>query len=139
MALERPKLDKPEGDIPFDLGIEALTVGEGAEATKGTKVAVHYVGVAFSTGDEFDASWNRGQPFEFKLGKGQVIPGWDAGVEGHEGRRAAQAHDPVRAGVRRERSGRRRDQAARAAGVRGRPAVSRLMDCLLGENVWPGR
>ena len=43
---------------------------------------MHYVGVAFSTGEEFDASWNRGQPFEFKLGKGQVIPGWDAGVQG---------------------------------------------------------
>ncbi len=82
MALERPKLEKPEGDVPFDLGIEDLTVGEGAEATKGTKVSVHYVGVAFSTGEEFDASWNRGQPFEFKLGSGQVIPGWDAGVQG---------------------------------------------------------
>ena len=43
---------------------------------------MHYVGVAFSTGDEFDASWDRGKPFEFKLGKGQVIPGWDAGVAG---------------------------------------------------------
>jgi peptidylprolyl isomerase len=70
-----------EPDI-VELGIDDLTVGEGDEATKGKKVSVHYVGVAFSTGDEFDASWNRGQPFEFKLGKGQVIPGWDAGVEG---------------------------------------------------------
>ena len=43
---------------------------------------MHYVGVAFSTGEEFDASWNRGQPFEFKLGQGQVIPGWDEGVQG---------------------------------------------------------
>ena len=82
MPLERPQIAKPEGDIPFELRIEDLVVGEGAEATKGTKVAVHYVGVAFRTGEEFDASWNRGQPFEFKLGKGQVIPGWDAGVEG---------------------------------------------------------
>ncbi len=96
MALERPQIEKPEGDVPFELGIDDLAVGEGDEATKGTKVAVHYVGVAFSTGEEFDASWNRGQPFEFKLGKGQVIPGWDAGVAGHEGRRAPQAHDPVR-------------------------------------------
>ena len=45
-------------------------------------MSVHYVGVSFSTGDEFDASWERGRPFEFKLGKGQVIPGWDAGVQG---------------------------------------------------------
>ena len=48
----------------------------------GKTVTVHYVGVAFRTGDEFDASWNRGEPFRFKLGKGQVIPGWDAGVQG---------------------------------------------------------
>ena len=82
MALERPTIDKPEGDIPFELDIDDLVEGEGDEATKGSKVSVHYVGVAFSTGDEFDASWNRGQPFEFKLGAGQVIPGWDAGVEG---------------------------------------------------------
>ncbi len=82
MALERPKIEKPQGDIPFDLGVEDIVVGDGDEATKGKKVSVHYVGVAFSTGEEFDASWNRGEPFEFKLGKGQVIPGWDAGVEG---------------------------------------------------------
>jgi peptidylprolyl isomerase len=82
VALERPEIDKPEGDIPFELGIDDIVVGDGDEATKSTKVSVHYVGVAFSTGEEFDASWNRGQPFEFKLGQGQVIPGWDAGVEG---------------------------------------------------------
>jgi peptidylprolyl isomerase len=82
MALERPQIEKPEGDIPFDLGIEDLVVGDGEEATAGSKVEVHYVGVAFSTGDEFDASWNRGQPFRFTLGKGQVIPGWDQGVAG---------------------------------------------------------
>src|SRR3979409_2213526 len=68
--------------MPFDLVADDIAVGEGDEATKGTKVSVHYVGVAFSSGEEFDASWNRGQPFEFKLGAGQVIPGWDAGVEG---------------------------------------------------------
>ena len=82
MSPERPLIDKPEGDIPFDLGIEDILVGDGDEAVKGKKVSVHYAGVAFSTGVEFDASWNRGQPFQFKLGKGQVIPGWDAGVEG---------------------------------------------------------
>jgi peptidylprolyl isomerase len=82
MPLERPQIDKPEGDIPFDLGIEDIVVGDGNEATAGQKVSVHYAGVAFSTGTEFDASWNRGQPFEFLLGKGQVIPGWDAGVQG---------------------------------------------------------
>src|SRR4051812_20265351 len=82
MPLERPEIDKPDGDIPFELGIDDLVVGDGDEATAGKKVTVHYVGVAFRSGEEFDASWDRGQPFEFKLGKGQVIPGWDAGVQG---------------------------------------------------------
>jgi peptidylprolyl isomerase len=82
MGLERPTIDRPAGDIPFDLGIDDLVVGDGEEATVGRKVSVHYVGAAFRTGEEFDASWNRGQPFEFKLGKGQVIAGWDAGVQG---------------------------------------------------------
>ena len=80
--IDKPQIDRPEGDIPFELGIEDLTVGEGDEATSGAKVSVHYVVSLFTSGEEFDASWNRGQPFEFKLGKGQVIPGWDAGVQG---------------------------------------------------------
>src|SRR5512146_601574 len=62
-AVERPQIDKPSGDIPFELGIEDLVVGEGDEATAGKTVTVHYVGVAFRSGEEFDASWNRGQPF----------------------------------------------------------------------------
>ncbi len=82
MAPERPTIAQPEGDIPFELVIDDLVVGDGAEATTGAKVTVHYVGVAFRSGEEFDASWNRGDPFQFKLGKGQVIPGWDAGVAG---------------------------------------------------------
>ena len=82
MALERPQIDKPEGDIPFELLIDDIVVGDGAEATAGATVTVHYVGVAFRSGEEFDASWNRGEPFRFKLGKGQVIPGWDQGVAG---------------------------------------------------------
>ena len=82
MSLVRPQIEKPGGDVPFELGIDDIVAGSGEEATKGAKVAVHYVGVAFSSGEEFDASWNRDQPFEFKLGKGQVIPGWDAGVQG---------------------------------------------------------
>jgi peptidylprolyl isomerase len=82
VSLERPTIDKPDGDIPFELLIDDIVVGDGDEATPGSKVTVHYVGVSFSTGEEFDASWNRGQPFQFKLGKGQVIPGWDAGVAG---------------------------------------------------------
>ena len=82
MPEDRPHVARPDGDIPFELGVDDLVIGDGEEAVAGRKVSVHYVGVAFSTGDEFDASWNRGQPLEFKLGKGQVIPGWDAGVQG---------------------------------------------------------
>ena len=82
MAPQKPEVEKPTGDIPFELITDDIVVGDGDEAVVGTKVSVHYVGVAFSTGDEFDASWNRGQAFSFKLGKGQVIPGWDAGVQG---------------------------------------------------------
>jgi len=63
MSLERPTIAKPEGDIPFELGVEDIVAGDGDEATRGKKVSVHYVGVSFLTGDEFDASWNRGQPF----------------------------------------------------------------------------
>lgn len=82
MALERPEIDPPEGDPPAQLDITDLVVGDGDEATPGRNVSVHYAGVAFSTGEEFDASWNRGQEFRFGLGQGQVISGWDQGVTG---------------------------------------------------------
>ena len=80
--MERPQIEKPEGDIPFELGIEDIVEGDGAEALPGSKVTVHYVGAAFRSGEEFDASWNRGEPFRFQLGRGNVIPGWDQGLEG---------------------------------------------------------
>lgn len=82
MALERPEIDPPEGDPPAELEVTDLVVGDGDEATPGRNVSVHYAGVAFSTGKEFDASWNRGQEFRFGLGQGQVISGWDQGVTG---------------------------------------------------------
>ena len=78
----RPEIDFPGGEAPADLVIEDEIVGEGTEATAGTTVKAHYVGVAFSSGEEFDASWNRGQPLEFGLGRGQVIAGWDQGIAG---------------------------------------------------------
>ena len=77
----RPEIDFP-GDAPDDLVIEDITVGDGAEATAGSTVKAHYVGVAHSTGEEFDASWNRGAPLEFRLGVGMVIAGWDQGIAG---------------------------------------------------------
>jgi peptidylprolyl isomerase len=79
---EKPEIDFPEGPPPTDLEITDLTEGSGAEATAGSTVSVHYVGVAHSTGEEFDASYNRGTPLDFRLGVGQVISGWDQGVEG---------------------------------------------------------
>lgn len=82
LMTEKPEVDFPGGEPPTDLQVTDITVGEGAEAAPGNTVQVHYVGVAFSTGDEFDASYNRGTPLEFPLGAGYVIPGWDQGVAG---------------------------------------------------------
>jgi peptidylprolyl isomerase len=79
---EKPEIDFPEGPPPADLEITDLTEGSGAEAAAGNTVSVHYVGVAHSTGEEFDASYNRGAPLDFRLGVGQVISGWDQGVQG---------------------------------------------------------
>ena len=78
----KPEIDFPYGDPPTDLEIVDIRPGEGAEARAGSQVNVHYVGVAYSTGEEFDASYNRGQPLSFRLGAGQVIAGWDTGVAG---------------------------------------------------------
>ena len=82
MAPQRPDVDPHDGPAPADLLVEDLTTGDGEEAAPGQTVTVHYVGVAHSTGEEFDASWNRGQPFRFPLGAGRVIAGWDDGVAG---------------------------------------------------------
>lgn len=82
MTLSKPTVDFPEGDAPTDLEIQDLEVGDGEEATAGRQVVVHYVGVAFSTGEEFDSSWSRNSPFTFPLGAGRVIAGWDRGVAG---------------------------------------------------------
>ncbi|HOQ53235.1 MAG TPA: FKBP-type peptidyl-prolyl cis-trans isomerase [Micropruina sp.] len=81
MTLEKPEVDFP-GDAPDDLQISDIVVGTGEEATAGSTVIVHYVGVAHSSGEEFDASYNRGEPLRFKVGVGQVISGWDKGIVG---------------------------------------------------------
>ena len=82
MTAEKPEIDPPDGPPPADLEVIELTEGDGVEATAGSTVSVHYVGVAHSTGEEFDASYNRGAPLDFRLGVGQVISGWDQGVQG---------------------------------------------------------
>ena len=78
----KPEIDFPGGPAPTDLVIEDLVLGDGAEAKEGDSVSAHYVGVAHSTGEEFDASWSRGAPLDFRLGVGQVIKGWDKGLVG---------------------------------------------------------
>jgi peptidylprolyl isomerase len=78
----KPEIDPPDGPPPADLEATDLTEGDGAEASAGQTVRVHYVGVAHSSGEEFDASYNRGEPLTFRLGAGQVIAGWDQGVQG---------------------------------------------------------
>ena len=80
--MDKPEIDFPDSPPPTDLEITDLTEGDGAEATAGKTVVVHYVGVAHSTGEQFDASYDRGDPLSFRLGVGQVISGWDTGVQG---------------------------------------------------------
>jgi peptidylprolyl isomerase len=82
VALQRPEVDPVDGPPPSELVVEDITVGDGAQATAGTTVDVHYVGVAHSSGEEFDSSWKRNAPFRFPLGGGRVIAGWDQGVAG---------------------------------------------------------
>jgi peptidylprolyl isomerase len=82
VSIEKPEIDFPGGEPPADLEIKDIWEGDGPVAKAGDTVSVHYVGVAFSSGEEFDASWNRGAPLKFQLGVGQVIAGWDQGVQG---------------------------------------------------------
>jgi peptidylprolyl isomerase len=82
MSISKPEIDFPGGEPPAELHITEIWEGDGEVAKPGDTVQVHYVGVAYSTGEEFDASWDRGEPLEFRLGAGQVISGWDQGVAG---------------------------------------------------------
>jgi peptidylprolyl isomerase len=79
---DKPEIDFPDSPPPSDLEVTDITEGEGTEAAAGSTVVAHYVGVAHSTGEEFDASYNRGEPLAFRLGVGQVIAGWDQGIAG---------------------------------------------------------
>jgi peptidylprolyl isomerase len=82
-ADEKPHVYVPAGEAPpGEMVVEDLEVGDGEEATSGKNVEVHYVGVSWRTRQQFDASWDRGDTFEFRLGGGQVIAGWDEGVAG---------------------------------------------------------
>lgn len=81
-AKTKPEVEVPKGAPPKQLVVEDLEPGSGEEAESGDQVTVQYVGVNYKSGKEFDASWDRGEPFTFTLGAGEVIPGWDQGVEG---------------------------------------------------------
>jgi peptidylprolyl isomerase len=80
---EKPQVDVPSDQPPsYQLELDDIEVGDGDEAKSGKVVEVHYVGVSYKNGQQFDASWDRGDTFKFKLGGGQVIRGWDEGVAG---------------------------------------------------------
>ena len=82
MADSKPVIEIPDTDPPTELVVEDLEIGSGDETVPGTGVTVHYVGVAWSTGEQFDASWDRAEPLQFGFGVGQVIEGWDQGLTG---------------------------------------------------------
>ncbi len=99
----KPEIDFPAGPTPAQLVIEDLVVGDGPEAVPGGVVEVHYVGVEYDSGEEFDSSWGRGEPIEFPL-RG-LIQGWQDGIPGMKvgGRRQlvippAQAYGPAGSG-----------------------------------------
>jgi peptidylprolyl isomerase len=79
----KPEIPAPQGDPPPELVIRDIVKGKGPRAKKGDEMSMQYVGISWSTGQQFDASWDRGaQPFTFQLGAGMVIPGWDQGIVG---------------------------------------------------------
>ncbi len=95
MTAQKPHIDFPGGEPPTDLVITDVVEGDGTQAAAGNVVVVHYVGVAHSSGEEFDASYNRGDPLTFQLGVGQVIQGWDQGVQGMKVGGRRQLHIPA--------------------------------------------
>ena len=78
--MEKPEVDAPLGAPPTDLVVQDLAVGDGDEATAGASVEVHYLGVDYESGEEFDSSWSRGESIEFPLNG--LIRGWQEGIPG---------------------------------------------------------
>lgn len=78
--MTKPEIDAPEGPAPTELTAADIEVGDGAEATPGAQVVVHYVGVDYETGEEFDSSWSRGESIAFPLNG--LIRGWQEGIPG---------------------------------------------------------
>jgi peptidylprolyl isomerase len=79
---KKPEVPKPSGSPPKKLEVDDIVEGKGKAAKKGDQVSMQYVGISWSTGEQFDASWDNGQPFDFELGAGSVIKGWDKGIVG---------------------------------------------------------
>jgi peptidylprolyl isomerase len=79
---KKPVVTVPDELPPDEIQTRDIVKGKGPKAKKGDTVSMQYVGIAWSTSVEFDASWDRGEPFTFKLGAGKVIPGWDEGIPG---------------------------------------------------------
>ena len=121
----KPQVEKPTGSPPRRLEKEDIVIGKGRRAKPGDTLTMHYVGVSFSTGEQFDASWDRGEPFPFELGAGQVIPGWDRGIVGMRKGGRREPRDPARAGLRRAGIA-ARDRAQRDAHLHRRRARHRL-------------
>ncbi|RIJ76811.1 FKBP-type peptidyl-prolyl cis-trans isomerase [Nakamurella silvestris] len=99
----KPEIDAPTGPAPAELEITDITVGDGAEAKASSTVDVHYLGVEYDSGEEFDSSWSRAQSINFPLR--QLIAGWQVGIPGMKvgGRRKlvippAQAYGPAGGG-----------------------------------------
>ena len=78
----KPEIPKLSGKEPTKLVAEDIVKGTGRAAKSGDNIVVHYTGVLYENGEQFDASWDAGRPFNFTLGQGNVIPGWDQGIEG---------------------------------------------------------
>ena len=78
----QPEVEPHVGPAPSDLVIDDVVIGDGATVQRGHTAVVHYVGVSHSSGEQFDSSWDRGEPFAFAIGDGHVIAGWDRGLVG---------------------------------------------------------
>lgn len=79
---KKPTITKPSGDPPTELVTKDIVSGKGAAAKSGEQLSMHYLGALFEDGEQFEASWDAGEPFAFELGAGNVIPGWDEDIEG---------------------------------------------------------
>ena len=129
---DKPEIDFPDSPPPTELVITEIAEGDGAEATAGSTVVAHYVGVAHSSGEEFDASYSRGEPLSFRLGVGQVISGWDQGIQGMKVGGPAAAGHPAAPGVRRPgcAAGDRRRRDPDLRGGPGRRPLKRIFAAL---------